>query len=152
MNTKIILSVAVVLVVVVAAVVFLGRSGQSLYQSPSAPTVNQSQPTGQPTQSESSTPAGSTTQKTVGVTLTSSGFEPQSVTVKVGLKVVWANNSGTTATVNSADHPTHLVYPPLNLGNFGKGETLSLVFDQPGAYKYHNHLDASQTGVVVVEE
>ena len=84
------------------------------------------------------------------VTLTSSGFTPQSITVKAGTKVTWTNNSGTTATVDSAAHPTHLVYPLLNLGNFVSGETLSLVFDQPGTYKYHNHLDASQTGVVVV--
>ncbi len=84
------------------------------------------------------------------VTLTASGFTPQSITVKAGTTVIWTNNSGATATVNSDNHPTHLVYPPLNLGSFGNSETLLLVFDQPGTYKYHNHLNASQTGVVVV--
>ena len=88
--------------------------------------------------------------QTDSVTLTSSGFTPQSITVKAGTKVAWTNNSGTTATIDSAVHPTHLAYPPLNLGSFASGETLSLAFDQPGTYKYHNHLDASQTGVVVV--
>lgn len=95
------------------------------------------------------------TQKVVSsvqsITLTTSGFAPQNITVKAGTEVVWTNNSGGTAAINSANHPTHLVYPPLNLGNFANGETLSLVFDQPGTYKYHNHLDASQAGIVVVE-
>lgn len=119
MNTKVIFGLVAVLVVVGAAVTFLGQNKQASSQ-------------------------------TNNVTLTSSGFTPQSITVKVGTKVTWTNNSGTTATVDSAAHPTHLVYPLLNLGNFVSGETLSLVFDQPGTYKYHNHLDASQTGVVVV--
>ncbi len=88
--------------------------------------------------------------QTNSVTLTASGFTPQSITVKAGTTVIWTNNSGATATVSSDNHPTHLVYPPLNLGSFGNSETLLLVFDQPGTYKYHNHLNASQTGVVVV--
>ena len=145
MNTKVVLGLVVVLAVVGVGLVFLGKSGKRPYQPPS-------QPTAQPVQSESSTPAGSAIiPQTSSITLTTSGFAPQSLTVKAGTKVVWTNNSGATATVNSANHPTHLVYPLLNLGNFGSGETLSLVFDQPGTYKYHNHLDASQTGVVDVQ-
>lgn len=137
MNTKTILGPVAVLAVV-AVVVLIGKSGKNLYQPPAQP--------------KSSAPAGSTTtQGTGSVALTSSGFGPQSLTVKAGTKVVWTNQSGTAAAVNSANHPTHLVYPRLNLGSFGNGDTLSLVFDQPGTYKYHNHLNASQTGVVVVE-
>jgi len=36
-------------------------------------------------------------------------------------------------------------------GNFEDGETHELVFPDPGTYNYHNHLNASQTGSVVVE-
>lgn len=143
MNIKVILGIVAALAVVGVGIVFLGRP-----QS----TQSQNQPTGQPTQSESSTPAGSATIPTVNVTLTPSGFAPQNLIVTVGTRIVWTNNSGASATVNSAVHPTHLVYPALNLGSFGNGETLSLVFDQPGTYKYHNHLNAGQTGVVVAEE
>lgn len=123
MNTRIIWGLVAVLAVVGIGIVFLGKSAKN------------------PAQSESSPPA---------VVLAASGFAPQSLTVKTGTKVVWTNNSGVAAAINSANHPTHLVYSPLNLGNFGNGETLSLVFDQPGTYKYHNHLNASQTGVVIV--
>lgn len=136
MNTKTILGIVAVLAVVGAAIVFLGKP---------------SQPPSQPVQSESPAAGSTTTQGTASVALTSSGFGPQSLTVKVGTKVVWTNQSGTAATVNSASHPTHLAYQPLNLGSFGNGDTLSLVFDKPGTYKYHNHLNAAQTGAVVVE-
>lgn len=87
----------------------------------------------------------------VTVNATASGFEPKTVNVKVGSKVTWVNKSGGVADVSSAKHPTHLVYPPLNLGNFADGASVSLVFKDKGTFKYHNHLDASQTGEVVVE-
>ncbi len=85
------------------------------------------------------------------VLLTEAGFEPQSVTVKVGAKVVWTNKTSQTAEVRSAKHPTHLVYPPLNLGNFEPRESVSLVFTEPGSYNYHNHLNPGEVGTVVVE-
>lgn len=85
------------------------------------------------------------------VTLTATGFNPQIITVKVGTKVAWTNKSGENATVNSAPHPTHTAYPPLNLGTFVDGAIVSLVFDKAGSYGYHNHLDASQKGTVIVE-
>ncbi len=86
-----------------------------------------------------------------GIVLTKTGFSPQTITVPAGTQVSWINRSGRTATVNSADHPTHLKYPALNLGEFEDGQSLSLVFDTPGTYKYHNHLDASQFGTVEVQ-
>lgn len=141
MNTKLILGISALLVVVGVAVIFIGRSGDNPYVSKTV----------QLTQSQNQPASESTTKKIESVTLASSGFEPQNITVKAGTKVTWINKSGSGATVNSAVHPTHLAYPPLNLGSFDDGETLTLVFDTPGTYKYHNHLNPSQTGVVVVE-
>ncbi len=85
------------------------------------------------------------------VNVTSAGFETKTVNAKVGTKVTWMNKSGAMSNVSSAKHPTHLVYPPLNLGNFADGASVSLVFKDKGTFKYHNHLDASQFGSVVVE-
>lgn len=87
----------------------------------------------------------------VEVTLNANGFFPVTLTIKAGTKIVWANKSGGMATVNSDPHPQHTDYPSLNLGRFNDGGTLELVFDKAGTYKYHNHLDASQTGTVIVE-
>jgi plastocyanin len=85
------------------------------------------------------------------VTLTGEGFSPQTITISVGDEVVWVNESGDRATVDSSVHPTHRDYTPLNLGVFEVGEQHNLVFDEPGTYRYHDHLNASRFGTVVVE-
>lgn len=85
------------------------------------------------------------------VSVTANGFEPQTVTVKKGQRVVWANKSGGPVTVNSDSHPTHLKWPFLNLGTSDDGASVSVVFEKAGTYTYHNHLDTSQVGTVIVE-
>lgn len=87
----------------------------------------------------------------VSVSVTNSGFDSKSVKVGVGEKVVWLNETQATANVSSAPHPTHEDYPPLNLGNFEPGESVELVFNEVGTYKYHDHLNPSRFGTVVVE-
>lgn len=103
----------------------------------------------QTTQKQSTMPAKTVEGK--DVTVTKNGFEPQTVTIKVGQRVVWNNKSGETVTVNSDNHPTHLLWPFLNLGRFDDKSSVSVVFDKSGKYTYHNHLNASQTGTVIVE-
>jgi plastocyanin len=85
------------------------------------------------------------------VTLTNSGFAPSTLRVKAGTKVIWENKSQRMATVDSDIHPTHRLYPFLNLGNFSPGENLSVTFDKADTFTYHNHINSSQTGTVVVE-
>lgn len=90
-------------------------------------------------------------EEVVNITLTSSGFDPETATVKAGSRVIWLNKSGASASLNSADYPTNRLYPPLNLGEFANGSSVQLIFDKPGEYKYHNHLKPGQTGTVIVE-
>ena len=85
------------------------------------------------------------------VVLTNSGFSPENISVKMGEAILWTNESGRKATVDSDFHPSHLEYPPLNLGTFEVGESVSLVFDEVGTFTYHNHLQPSHTGEVTVE-
>ncbi len=85
------------------------------------------------------------------VELSANGFSPEILNIKTGTEVIWKNNSGNDATINSDPHPIHTNYQPLNLGRFSDGETRSLTFDQPGTYGYHNHLDPAKTGKIVVE-
>lgn len=134
--------IVIIAIAVIAGVVVLGTK-KSSYQAP----VQQ----GSQSQQAVTSPAQEQKQNEAIVTVTASGFAPQTLTIKAGTKVVWMNKSGTAVTVNSAVHPTHLVYPPLNLGEFGDGSSVQLVFDKPGTYKYHNHLNPSQTGTIVVE-
>ncbi len=133
MNNKVVLGL-LALVVVVGAVLLLTNSAKNSQNN-----------------SATQQPSSGTMAKGETVSLTSSGFNPQSLTVKAGTTVTWVNNSGGPATVNSDDHPTHQKYPMLNLGKFEAGSSLQLKFDKPGTYTYHNHLNPSQKGTVVVQ-
>ena len=90
-------------------------------------------------------------EKSQGIILTKSGFEPSEIKVKAKTLVVWINKSGEPATVNSDNHPTHRLYPFLNLGEFANGSSIQVAFDNPGRYTYHNHLNPEQKGTVIVE-
>lgn len=85
------------------------------------------------------------------INLTPNGFDPATITIKAGTLIQWINKSGANATVSSNDHPTHKLYSPLNLGLFGNNSGVSLIFDAPGTYKYHDHLRAERKGTVIVE-
>lgn len=137
--TKLLLAV-VGFVVLAGAFLILNTNSQNR-QTSDENTITPTETTNVPQNGENETST---------VTLTEEGFEPKTLTVKTGTKVVWINKSGMTATVDSAVHSTHLVYPRLNLGDFTSGESLELVFDEPGTYIYHNHLNASQNGIVIV--
>lgn len=107
-------------------------------------------PVTQSTEPSVTAPAKSETESQL-ITLTSTGFTPKDVVVKAGTRITWKNDSGETATVNSAVHPTHSLFPILNLGEFNNGSSLQVVLTEKGAYKYHNHLNASETGTITVE-
>ena len=137
------------ILVVVGAVILLSTNANKgdTDQSTTAPA----------TQTEATTPAETSANQDETLTdtmidITATGYDPKTIIIKAGAKVVWTNNSGQVGNVSSVPHPTHSTYPPLNLGDFSDGATVSLVFDEPGAYEYHNHLNATQTGTVIVTQ
>lgn len=110
-------------------------------------TTVQETVTNQPPVAESSNaPASATT-----ITYSDSGFLPSPLDVKVGEAVTFNNTSNIAVQVNSAPHPGHNLYPVLNIGAINPGESKSITFTAAGTYKYHNHLNASQNGQIVVE-
>lgn len=143
MSRNVTLAIAVVLVLIVGGW-FLTRPKQT--------TIPQStQPTQTPLSTESASPAASPTAATNLITITKSGFSPKDITIKAGESVTWVNSDTVDHTVNSAIHPTHTIYPPLNLGIIKPGDQKSLTFPQAGTYKYHDHLNPSLTGSVTVQ-
>ena len=112
------------------------------------PTTKQSEST----QSQQTTPiVTEPNNPAVTINLTDLGFAPKDITVKAGARIVWLNSSGKAATVSSDDHPTHRLYPFLNLGEFAGGSSVQVVVEKPGKYTYHNHLNASETGTITAE-
>lgn len=133
-----------VLIGAIAVVVLIGA-----FLAYSKPTKNTSSVSVSAQPSATPTPTVNNAQNTI--TLTATGFNPQTLTIKAGTTVIWINKSGTTAQVNSDPHPIHNFWPFLNLGSFDDGGTLSATFSKPGTYTYHNHLNPSEKGTVIVE-
>lgn len=142
----------VVIYLIIGGIIYAGvyyfflakKGGYSQSSSQTQPTIRQSSPT-------SATESPTTQQSQNTVTLTSNGFSPATLTIKTGKTVTWVNKSGESATVNSDPHPTHTDYTPLNLDNFLDGGTLTLTFDKPGTFGYHNHLNPSEWGTITVQ-
>lgn len=89
----------------------------------------------------------------VSVTYGASGFAPNSVTVKKGTTVVWTNQNQGGMWVASAVHPTHQLLPGFDqLRSVASGGTYEYSFTKVGTWKYHNNVQPSDTGTVVVTE
>lgn len=101
---------------------------------------------------EESTNSGSMEKKSEhSVSVTSAGFLPKTLTIKVGETVTWMNDDSANHTVNSAPHPAHTDYSPLNLNVIQPGASKSLSFPMAGTYKYHDHLNPTLFGSITVE-
>lgn len=155
MNNKTLI-IVIVLLVIVGGGLLIG--GQLIKKDSGKAPITNNNTTSQDQSTESTQMGGSANtggapikEEIVNITLTSSGFDPETTTVKAGSRVIWLNKSGVAASLNSADYPTNKLYPPLNLGEFADGSSVQLIFDKPGEYKYHNHLKQGQNGTVIVE-
>ena len=144
---------------VLCVLIFLGVAGYSLLskskQTPSVTIDNQVNQTSAPSNNTAVVTVAPppkpvfSTKQTVDVT--SQGFDPDTIVVKVGALVTWTNKSNKDVAIASDPHPTHEAYPPLNLGKFPNGNGVSLIFTKTGTYGYHNHFSPTQTGKVIVE-
>ena len=122
-------------------------------------------PTAQPSASEPATPEQPATSqapvvKENSVTYMGSGFSPSTLKVKKGETVTFKNQSSRAMWTSSSMHPSHRDYPTTGgcLGStfdackgIQPNENWSFKFDIVGTWKYHNHVNPSDTGTIVVE-
>lgn len=100
------------------------------------------------------------------ITYTDSGFSPASITIKKGETVTFKNKSSRSFWPASAMHPTHTVYPGSDIKKCGtsdepnifdachgieQGAEWSFRFNNVGTWNYHDHLNASKYGSIVVQ-
>jgi plastocyanin len=94
------------------------------------------------------------------VTYTDAVFSPNPLTIKVGGTVTFKNESSRSMWTASAFHPTHREYPTTG-GCLGStfdacrgvqpGDSWSFQFDIAGNWRYHDHLNPSSFGAIIVE-
>ena len=89
------------------------------------------------------------------VEITSAGFNPNTLTVKLGDKVTFVNKDTAPHWPASAVHPTHCEYKGCGVFDakkgLGPGEIYPIVFDLAGTWKYHDHLNPVLTGRILVQ-
>lgn len=97
------------------------------------------------------------------IEISDSGFSPSRLEINQGDRVTFINNGNAPSWPASAVHPTHKSYPGSDIAKcdsgeeifdackgLSKGESFSFTFNEVGEWRYHNHLNPSLTGVVVV--
>ena len=89
------------------------------------------------------------------VSITSAGFSPRTLTVQAGTTVTWTNNDTATHYVVPDDHPSHFKYAGVwdddGTGQISRGQTYSNPFLLEGTYTYHDHLNPSTSGTIIVK-
>ncbi|TAL49512.1 hypothetical protein EPN83_00340 [Patescibacteria group bacterium] len=91
--------------------------------------------------------------QTVTVTYSDQGFSLSIVTIKVGDRVRFTNESSAGMWIASAPHPTHTIYPQFDQkASVAKGGAYEFTFSKIGDWTYHNHLNPAHKGRVIVKE
>nr|AIF06775.1 Plastocyanin [uncultured marine group II/III euryarchaeote KM3_195_B08] len=94
------------------------------------------------------------------VEITANGFNPNSLTVSAGDAVSFVNQDSSKHWPASDVHPTHGTYPESggcigstfdSCAGLEQNENYLFTFDEVGSWSYHDHLNPSLTGKVVVE-
>jgi len=78
-------------------------------------------------------------------------FEPATIQIKKGTKVIFKNEDSDPRWPASNLHPTHGIYPQFDPTlPIEPGKEWSFIFNQVGNWKYHDHLSPSLRGQVTV--
>ncbi|HEY5695334.1 MAG TPA: cupredoxin domain-containing protein [Candidatus Saccharimonadales bacterium] len=85
------------------------------------------------------------------ITYSDSGFSPKTITVKAGTTITLKNTSAANMQFDSDPHPVHTNDTELNIGSVAAGQSTTFTVNTPGTHGYHNHLNPSDTGTIVVQ-
>jgi plastocyanin len=85
------------------------------------------------------------------VDITATGFLPATITVKPGQDVEWVNKDANPHLVASDPYPTDNKLPGLNSQqSIASGAMYNYTFEAAGTYTYHDDLNPSLMGIVIV--
>lgn len=87
------------------------------------------------------------------IKMTSRGFEPRDVEIKLGESVTFENTGDKGVWPASNAHPIHDVYPEFDPKKIvAPGESWTFTFERVGAWKYHDHTAPFNSGTITVTE
>lgn len=133
------------IITVVIAVTLIGGGLAIMSLNKSASTTDKVSP---------QTSAGSETTTQTGastITYSDKGFSPSNITVKAGDLVSVTNNSSSSLQFASDPHPQHTDDADLNVGVIKKGQTMTFIASKIGTFSFHNHYQAGDTGMIIVQ-
>lgn len=151
--------ISLIAVVVIVAVWLMTGGKKEVNDSVATPTLLPS-----PTVTQAPSPISERQSNTV--IYTDLGYSPNPITIKKGQTVVWKNESSKKMWTASAMHPTHKIYPGTDIALCGMptfapmfdscngisfSQSWSFKFVSVGTWKYHNHMNPTHYGTVIVE-
>ena len=167
MNTNILIAIIVIVLIAVGGFFFFSAKDA---EAPENGAENAGEPSGNVTQ-EVPAPGSEGVEEmvvneTATVTYTNSGYSPANVTISLGERVTFINESSRSMWPASAIHPTHTAYPGSGIKKCGtseansifdacssvsQGNSYSFAFTEAGKWIYHNHLNPRDIGSITVQ-
>ncbi len=156
------LGIGAVIILMVAVGWFLLSGSPAKAPAPESSVTNQMPIIGSTTPEmivENATPS-------VTIVYSDQGFSPSSIMIPLGTTVTFVNQSSEKMWVASAMHPSHAVYSGTSLSQHcpdtentafdqctagTSGSSYSFTFDKVGTWKYHDHVNTSMVGTVIVQ-
>lgn len=90
--------------------------------------------------------------KVAEVTITADGFEPATLLVEPGTKVIWTNTDDELHQVAANPHPTSEELPDLKSEILNEGQTYDFIAGQSGEFGYHDYQNPTTNGTLIVVE
>jgi plastocyanin len=154
-----------IVIIVIIAVVLLGVGAFFLVNSSDSDNDSTTTDTSGASQTQTENPSGTSEQGAVDstatdntatasvttITYSDNGFSPSTITIKAGSTVEVKNTSSRSVELSSDPHPQHTDNPELNMGTLGSGKSKTITVSNAGTWGYHNHLDSSETGTIIVQ-
>ena len=143
---KVVIGIIVVLLIIVTSIFILTNNSES------PPNLSQS--------------SKSSILSSYEIEMSSTGFSPSAITIKAGEKVTFIAIDSSNRWPATASHPTHTVYPGSDIQKcetseknsifdackgVSQGATYEFTFNEKGTWNYHDHLQPSKFGKIIVE-
>jgi plastocyanin len=144
--------IAAIVIVVGGFLLFKPNKKNNTTATNTQPSSSASTQSATTNSSTNSTPSSSSNQSSgATITYSDSGFSPATLTVKAGTTVTIKNTSSQPMQFDSDPHPVHTDDTQLNVGEVAPGQSMTFTPTITGTHGYHNHLDSSQTGTLIVQ-